>query len=99
MEWCLRSADALGLCNWTVFFWGNKNLVDLGTLKKKIDEIWPCLLYFKNIWKFYVFRGRKRPVGTWWVKGSWPPLVIRASGPFEPRDCAFCVQPNQADQV
>ncbi len=38
-----------------------------GNFKKKIDEIWPCLLYFKNIWKFYVFGGRKRPVGTWWV--------------------------------
>jgi hypothetical protein len=39
----------------------------LGTLKKKISEIRPCLLYFKNRRKFYFFGGRKRPVGTWWV--------------------------------
>ena len=72
LGWCLRSADALGPCNWNVFFCGNENLVNLGTLKKKIDKIWPCLLYFKNIWKFYVFGGRKRPVGTWWVNTTIP---------------------------
>jgi hypothetical protein len=75
MEWCLRSADALGPCNWPVFFWGSQNLVDLGTFKKKISEIWPCLLYFKNIWKFYVFGGRKRPVGTWWVNMQTHPNI------------------------
>ena len=67
-EWCLRSADALRLCNWPAFFWGGENFVDLETFKKKISEIGPCLLYFKNRRKFYFFGGRKRPVGTWWVR-------------------------------
>jgi hypothetical protein len=92
MEWCLRSADALGPCNWPVFFWGSQNLVDLGTFKKKISEIWPCLLYFKNIWKFYVFGGRKRPVGTWWVNWtvSWDLFNTTAVTFLTQIQFAFC---------
>ena len=51
MEWCLRSADALGPCNWTVFFCGNENLVNLGTLKKKStksDHVYYTLKIFEN---------------------------------------------------
>ena len=51
MEWCLRSADALGPCNWPVFFWGSQNLVDLGTFKKKSaksDHVYYTLKIFEN---------------------------------------------------
>ena len=55
----------------TCFLLGDWKFSRFGNFKKKINEIGPCLLYFKNIWKFYVFGGRKRPVGTWWVKLNW----------------------------
>ncbi len=51
MEWCLRSADALGPCNWPVFFWGSKNLIDLETLKKKSsksDHVYYTFKIFEN---------------------------------------------------
>jgi hypothetical protein len=51
LGWCLRSADALGPCNWPVFFWGSKNLVDLGNLKKKStksDHVYYTLKLFEN---------------------------------------------------
>jgi hypothetical protein len=51
MEWCLRSADALGPCNLPVFFWGSENVIDLETLKKKSsksDHVYYTFKIFEN---------------------------------------------------
>ncbi len=49
---------------------GRVKIYRYGNFEKKMNATGPYLLYLKNCWKCPIIPGRKRPVGTWWVKGN-----------------------------